>query len=225
VNDLTPIIIAFLLLFQIYPLLRMFNAWLVDKTISGRMAFFTLSVHTITIIALWRAGTLTYLLIYLIATSLLWLLSPLLSRIGEATSMRQMREEDLQRYQRLLAVDPRNAAAHAAIADIHLERGRLDEAIAGYQRAIEASPEHAQREQRLLQQVLELRDQRRRHRSTGPAPAPLADTMLSLPPAPPAPDAPPAQAENAEPEARPAVEPPPEPAWHWYDGAEGMSDK
>jgi tetratricopeptide (TPR) repeat protein len=223
VNDVTPIIIAFLALFQIYPILRMLNAWLVDRTINGRLAFFAVAIHLTAIFGLWGSGQMSYLLVYLSATSLLWVLSPFLTRFGEEAGMRRMRDDDMRRYQHLLEIDPRNAAAHAAAADINLERGRIDEAIAGYQRAIEAAPDHTQREQWLLQQALELRDRRRGRRRLTAATAPLSDTMLPRTPAsaaPPAEETPLPPAETAGPEQREPVEAPPEPAWHWYDSPE-----
>jgi len=196
----------------------MVNAWLVDKTISGRLAFFSLSVHGIVILGLWGAGQMTFLLIYLSVTSLLWALSPALINLSENAGMRRLRDDDLRRYQRLAEIDPRNAAAHSAAADIHLERGRIDEAIAGYRQAIEAAPDHTQREQWLLQQALELRGRQRGRRILAVPPAPLSDTML--PPAPPEEETPLLQAETVESEERESVATPPEPAWHWYDNQE-----
>lgn len=214
---IAPLIIALLALFQIYPVLRMLNAWLVDKTISGRLAFFALSVHGIAIAALWHAGEMTYLLVYLSVTSLIWLFSPIITRLGDAASLRKLRDDDLKRYQALLGIDPRNAAAHAAIADIYLERGRLDDAIEAYQRAIEAAPEHTRREQWLLQRALEMRERRwDRRRVPLPPVETLADSMtapLPLRDVPPAEEPPEQPAEPTEPagEERPAE------TWHWYD--------
>ena len=216
-KDLIPIIIGLLALFQMYPVLRMLNAWLVDKTISGRLALFSLAVHTTAILGLWGAGQYLYLLIYLSVTSLLWLLSPVLNNIGEATSMRRMRDDDMRRYQNMLAVDPRNAAAHSAIADIYLERGQLDQAIAAYQRAIEVSPDHTRREQYLLKHTQELRNQRGRRRVPLAPVETLADSLtvprraqVELTP-PPEEETPPQPAPLAPPDAEPAE------TWHWYD--------
>lgn len=220
-KDLIPIIIGFLALFQIYPVLRMLNAWLVDKTVSGRLAFFSLAVHASAILGLWGAGQLTYLLVYLSVTSLLFLLSPLLTHIGDATSMRKMRDDDMRRYQSMLVADPRNAAAQSAIADIYLERGQLNEAIAAYQQAIEISPDHTRREQYLLKHTQELRDRRGRRRVPLAPVETLADSltvprraMTEVAP-PPEEEAPPPQPALASSEEAQPVE-----TWHWYDTLE-----
>ncbi|MHB0938310.1 MAG: tetratricopeptide repeat protein [Armatimonadota bacterium] len=220
-KDLVPIIIGLLALFQMYPVLRMLNAWLVDKTISGRLALFSMAIHICAILGLWGAGQFTYLLVYLSVTSLLWLLSPLLNHIGEAASMRRMRDDDMQRYQRMLAVDPRNAAAHSAIADIYLERGQLDDAIAAYQRAIEVSPDHTRREQYLLKHTQELRNRRGRRRVPLAPVETLADS-LTVPRRAPVEPAPVEEAPLPEPAmtAPPDEEQPAAETWHWYDNLE-----
>lgn len=219
-KDLIPIIIGLLALFQVYPVLRMLNAWLVDRTIGGRLAFFSMVVHVCAIFGLWGAGQYVALFIYLSATSLLWLLAPVFNIISEVTSMRRMRDEDLRRYQSMLAADPRNAAAHSAMADIYLERGQLDEAIAAYQRAIEASPDHTRREQYLLKHTIELRNRRRGRRRVPLPPVETLADSLTAPRRAPAELA--TQPEEEAPPPQPAPVPPPEEEqqvemWHWYD--------
>ena len=211
-KDLIPLLIVLLSFFWAYPILRILNAWVVDKTMDGRLALFAIAIHLTAIAALWHSGLYTYLLIYLSTITGLWLASPVIARIEGAYSMRRMRDEDMRRYLGILAKDPGNAAAHAALADIYLERGRFDEAVAGYQRAIDIAPDHSRRERLRLKYVTDLRDRRYRW---GRKPAPPAELLFELPPGLPVDEA------REETEVKQAVpDEAPSDAWQWYNGAD-----
>jgi len=185
-NDNLTIIAAILTVFWAFPFLRMLSIWLEDRTLDGRLAFLGLAAHVIVLCTLWKYGSSLLLVIYLSLTVLAWLLQPLITLISDQVSMRKMHEEDMARYQRLLAVNPRNAAALSAIADIHLRYARIADAIAYYERAIEVDPDHSRRERSMLTSAREmLAKQPRLGRIRPSAPPPPLPETTSSPASPP----------------------------------------
>ncbi len=177
-QDLVIIGIAVLALLGGFPLLRLLSAWMEDKTMDGRLVLAAIGAHLAIMATLWHTDRLVPLLIYLFLVTLAWLLMPLLNQLGDDAGMQRLRAEDMLRYQHLLAADPKNAAAQAAMADLLVENGRLEEAIAAYEKAIALDPEHAQAERRKLQHVSALRVRRRR--KGGPQPTtPLPEALAS----------------------------------------------
>ncbi|MBV9864554.1 MAG: tetratricopeptide repeat protein [Abitibacteriaceae bacterium] len=65
----------------------------------------------------------------------------------ESRQLKQLREEDILKYQRALQLDANNASFHALLADKYLEAGRRDEAIQEFRTAIGLSPEGPQTQQ------------------------------------------------------------------------------
>lgn len=214
VDKIIPILIVALSFLWAYPLLRLISAWLVDRTIDGRVVLLCLAVHITVIATMWSTQRYLFLLIYLAATTVFWLLSPLLNKVGESFSMLRMRDEDMARFQRLVAMDPRNASAHAALGDLYVERRRLEDAAACYRQAIAISPEHSRAEQWKLQQV-EAMMERRRGRQHQPAsvrePEPAVATLV-IPEPPPA-----EESVEAPAEAPPAPAVEPVTVGNWYD--------
>ena len=96
-----------------------------------------------------------------------------------------MHDEDMARYQQLLAANPRNSAALTAIADIHMRYARYPEAAAYYERAIEVDPDHSRRERARLVQAQGLsggRPMQNNSRYAPPPPlAPLPDYRPTAP--------------------------------------------
>jgi hypothetical protein len=75
-------------------------------------------------------------------------------------ALRQMANERITEYLRAIARDPKNAAAHAFLADAYVECGRLDDAIAAYQKAIDLDPHHSRLERAKLEKAIEARSGR-----------------------------------------------------------------
>lgn len=65
----------------------------------------------------------------------------------ESKALRQMRQDDIARYEQALQHDPNNASFHALLADKYLTDGRTDQAIHEWRTAIGLSPENAQAQQ------------------------------------------------------------------------------
>jgi len=206
------------------PVFRMLHAWLIDKTMDGRVVVIALAVHFTTIFTLWHFGQGVLLLSYLLLTSLVWLAMPALNRLGDAVAMRRLRDHDIAHYQTLLANDPRHVAAMGALADAYVERGQLDDAIAMYQLAVETDPEHTRAEAYKLRQAIALRERRRRgRRPPAPVAAPAAtssDGQRVLQEVPPAETPPPPPPATPEPDDAEEAEARRQEVWQWFDTLE-----
>ena len=206
-NDSLTVISALLTLFWAFPFLRMMSSWLEDRTLDGRLAFLALAAHVIVLCTLWRLGNQVLLLCYLVLTTVMTIFIPLINAIGERVSLRRMHDADIARYRQMLEANPRNSAALAGIADIHMAYERYAEAAAYYERAIEADPHTTRKERaRLLHAQEQLAKSRRARR-------PL-DIPPELPPASPPPptDEPAAPPKDIWVGKAPATPPTPPPA-------------
>ena len=188
IDNYIPLIILLLTIFWVYPIMRMFNAWLIDKTLDGRLALGSLLAHLTILGSLWGLHQYNLLLIYLSVITVLWMAAPAVDQVVETLSMRRLRHEDLLRYQHFLAADPHNAAAHGALGDTYFSLARYEEAIASYEQAIALDPLHSQRESARLLHAREMQERRaRRGRRAAIAPPPPpeepeeADEVLVLP--------------------------------------------
>lgn len=65
----------------------------------------------------------------------------------ESKALRQMRQDDIARYEQALQHDPNNASFHALLADQYLADGRQEQAIHEWRTAISLSPENIQAQQ------------------------------------------------------------------------------
>lgn len=211
-----PVVIVLLSFLWAVPVLRMLNAWLIDKTMDGRLVLFTLAIHLSAIFTLWHYRQFLILLIYLGITSLLWLALPALDRLGDAIAMRRLRAHDIAHYQALLANDPRHTAAMSALADAYIEHNRLDEAIALYEQVIALDPEHTRAEKYRLEQARRLRERRRGRRPVAetapPGPLVIDPPAAQEPASPPVPLAGPDPDEDgcSDDERRQEV-------WQWFN--------
>lgn len=169
-NETYVFIIVVLFFFWAYPVFRMTQACLIEKSMDTRLGLITLGVHLIAVAGLWHAREFGFLLLYLAVTSTLWLVSPAFGNMHEFVSMRRMQNDDIKRYENILARDPHNGAALSALADIYLDRGRYDDAIAYFEQVIAISPDHSRREHSRLLYARQLRDERqsRRHKQQSP---------------------------------------------------------
>jgi len=81
---------------------------------------------------------------------------PLLGgRMGKKT-LKRLHDDDLAKYQRAIAFDPRNYSAHRNLADAYAKSGLYDEAIAEYKEAIKLNPPDMKPLQRRLNETLDL---------------------------------------------------------------------
>jgi len=122
------------------PLLMILNAWLVDKTlgpVEGILCvagvFLVLGLVAVTRGTIWSV----ILLGVLIGGCALL---PALSRWSNRRGLAALDQEDIEKYERTLAFDPKNAAAHSFLGQIYLRQGRYEEAIHHLERAVELDP-------------------------------------------------------------------------------------
>lgn len=137
------------------PLLKIIHLWLIDRTWSMAFAL-TMMLGSICLLGLafslcGTGGALVCALVYIGITAM----SPLIGSASNRRAIRQMQEDDLQRYQRIVRRDPQNAAAHASLADLYVTRGFFEDAITEYEQAIQISPEHTLAEQYKLRKTRE----------------------------------------------------------------------
>lgn len=137
------------------PLLKIMHLWLVDRTWSMPFALIMLLGSSCLLglaFSLWgMGGALACALVYIGITAV----SPLIGAVNDRRAIRQMQDDDLQRYQRIVQRDPHNAAAHASLADLYATRGLYEDAITEYEQAIQISPEHSLAEQYKLRKTRE----------------------------------------------------------------------
>ncbi|HEY3375936.1 MAG TPA: tetratricopeptide repeat protein [Armatimonadota bacterium] len=135
------------------PIMKVVHLWLIEKVweggttiavLVGMIALLTLIMHVFG-----NGGAFGYIFLLIIAT----VLSPIIEDRSERKRLREMRNEDMARYERALTFDPNNAAAHGLLADAYVERGRLEEATTEYERAIALDPERSAGERYKLRKI------------------------------------------------------------------------
>lgn len=67
----------------------------------------------------------------------------------------RMMEEDIEKYQQMIAFDPKNAAAHSYLGETYLKLGKYDEAIESFETVIGLLPERSEKEQYKLRTAIE----------------------------------------------------------------------
>jgi lipopolysaccharide biosynthesis regulator YciM len=65
------------------------------------------------------------------------------NELGQALMRQSDYQQAARRFEAAIELDPRNAPAHLSIGDLRLQEGRLADAIAAWERLIEASPERS----------------------------------------------------------------------------------
>jgi len=137
------------------PLAVLVYAWSVDESVSGSAVVVGIIVYAVLLATVlgFRGTAISYLALGGVA--IFYLLSPLYLRYAERGSLKRMLEEDIERYQRTISFDPKNAAAHRFLGEAYFKQGKYDEAIAELERAIELMPDHSQHERSLLRRVVE----------------------------------------------------------------------
>jgi|GEM_PF-2427923 len=124
------------------PVIRLYNAALVEKNLDFRFAVAALSAHLLIVASLastkWYGG----LLIYLVLLAILWMLTPLAGLLHDWLTLKHLNDRDITRYRYLLSLDPNNANALVGLANAYLNRGKREEAIAAYEKARAIDPLH-----------------------------------------------------------------------------------
>jgi hypothetical protein len=144
------------------PVLMVLRAWLADGTLGGGPALGIIAGLFFGLFAMWHAQGTVWMFLWVAAVIAGCAALPLLSGEMNKRALREMAQESIERYRGTLARDPRNAGAHAYLADAYMDCGRIEEAITSYRRAIELDPDHTRRERSKLQKALEVQEGRER---------------------------------------------------------------
>lgn len=156
------LLVVLLLIGVAVPVLATLRAWLVDGTLGGGPALGIMAALALGAFAVWHGQGTLWMVLYvggLVAGSAAL---PRLSGQMNKRALRELTHGSIARYQAALARDPRNAAAHAYLADAYMECGRIEEAITAYRSAIALDPDHTRLEQSKLRKAVEQFDHRER---------------------------------------------------------------
>jgi len=134
--------LGFVALLTAAPVLRLYNAALVEKNLDFRLAVVALFAHLIIVVSLWTSKWYGLLLIYLVLLAILWMLTPVVSIVHDWLTLKQLNDRDIARYRYMLSLDPNNANALVGLANAYLNRGKREEAIAAYEKAKAIDPLH-----------------------------------------------------------------------------------
>ena len=118
------------------PTMKVLHYWMVEKTWGGGTALMVLLGMFAILGVTWCSAGTTAAFIF---TALLLLATGLMPAVAQRTerrALKEMRDEDIRRYQNTLRFDPSNTAAHAFLGEAYLEREQYDEAIAEFEQAV-----------------------------------------------------------------------------------------
>jgi hypothetical protein len=76
--------------------------------------------------------------------------------VDERLRAHRMQMEDIERYQKTIEFDEKNAAAHAYLARIYRKQGRFQEALAQYERAAALDPNDAEARRELKALIVQM---------------------------------------------------------------------
>lgn len=136
-------------------ILTVLRFWLVDDVLESAIAIgiicgillgsgWVLKTSSPLLMLLW--------IIILIGGSLAW---PVLMTLSDQTSLRQIHEDDIEKYKDILSRDANNTAAWRELGEVYFKLDRYDEAIAAYKEAIRLNPHDVQDIRRRLNRALE----------------------------------------------------------------------
>jgi len=148
-------VILFIALLMAIPLCALVYAWRADDSVSPGAVVTGIIVYAalVSVVTAYRGTNLSHLAMGGVIA--VYLLAPLYLRFAERGSLKRMIAEDIDKYQRTISFDPRNAAAHTFLGETYFKQRRFDEAIEELETAIQLMPDHSAREKSLLRQVIE----------------------------------------------------------------------
>ncbi len=138
---LLPFIIVIGLL-AVVPIMRLINAWLVERHMDIKLAVPLLIAHVGIIGVLWQMHLQGTILLYLLALLLQWAVTPLFANMNDWLTIRALVRRDIARYRYMLRHDPNNANALIGLANAYIQMGQEDEAIAAYEKAKAVDPQN-----------------------------------------------------------------------------------
>ncbi len=130
-----------LLIAMAIPVMFILKAWMVDATLDAGVALGLLFGMFALTGFIWQTQGTVWMVLGIAALVGCCIGLPFLAGGSDRQELRRMRDEDIEKYQRAIAFDPRNASAHAFLAQKFVEYRRYDEAIAEYQQAIHYMPD------------------------------------------------------------------------------------
>jgi len=154
----------FLILFFLFgsmmaaaPLIRIYNAWYVDRVLDARLAFGLVLVHCAVMLTLWHLRLLGGLLLYLALVMVFGLCASMVQNISEWMAIRWLADDDIRRCRYILHANPDDALTRVALANAYVEKGRMDEALTEYDLAVTVDPHYAEHATWKLRQLIESR--------------------------------------------------------------------
>lgn len=138
-------------------ILTVLRYWLLDGVLEGGSALGLICILLLG--SAWVAKSASPLLIFLwtifiLGGSVAW---PVLSARSEKNALREIREDDVDKYKRALLHDINNAAAWRELGEAYFRLDQYDEAIAAYKEAIRLNPRDVQDIRRRLNRALDYR--------------------------------------------------------------------
>jgi len=146
------------------------RAWIVDQTMDGGVAIVTLGTIFLLIAFIWKAQGTLWMFVGIAALVGGTIGFPLLGSHSEKRAAKGLLNEDIEKFQRAIAFDPRNVSAHRFLGDAYMKEGRYEDAILEYQAAIRLSPkgeELARSKLRSAYEAHEMRSQPLKKRREG----------------------------------------------------------
>ncbi|MCS6861640.1 MAG: tetratricopeptide repeat protein [Abditibacteriales bacterium] len=146
------------------PFLMILHAWIVEESLNTGLALAALGALLIFPFVIWQTQGTIWMFLGVAGMVAGCAALPYLSAQRDKCLLNRLREEDIAKYRRAIEFDPKNAAAHAFLADAYMESGLYDEAIEAYQKAIELDPHHTRPERWKLQKAIDAKQGKTRPR-------------------------------------------------------------
>lgn len=146
------------------PFLMILNAWIVEESLNTGLALAAMGALLIFPFLIWQTQGTVWMFLCVAVVVAGCAALPRLTARADKRMLNCLREEDIAKYRRVIEFDPKNAAAHAFLADAYAQSGLYDEAIEEYQKAIELDPHHTHAERWKLQKAIDAKQGKTRPR-------------------------------------------------------------
>lgn len=150
------ILIALFVLMGI-PIVGLMYAWRKEGTVGAGTAVCLLGFYLLMFVGVFVAHDNRFVGGLIAAIVIFYFLSPILISVSSRSSLKQMMDEDIAKYQQTIQFDPKNAAAYGYLGEVYARQHRYDKAIEMLETAIQLTPRHSDKEKYRLRQVIEAR--------------------------------------------------------------------
>ncbi len=136
-----------------FVVVRVINVWLIEKTLSAAQALCLILLTVLLFLLVLATGGEQAMMAYVAVMLGVAGAVHLFHVEHERRLAAELHAERMAQYRAVIARDPKNAAAHAFLAESLAELGRYDEAVAEMQIAVDLAPEHAVQERVKLRRL------------------------------------------------------------------------